>query len=153
MVPEPLCALLGALDADAVVGAEHLLLLLGRRARQVFGETGAHDDDVALLERRALVLGRRLEVGDRDLVRREGRVFDPLLRRVGLVVDQYPAAHQAASVVPVCEPGIQPVRQNAMVGVEVEIGSNSRSRVGRDLDMSTLPKSWVNSLTEVCTPL
>lgn len=103
MVPRPPRHLLVALDADALVAGETLGLLLGRDAAQVVGEPGADEEDVAVLEGGALVLGDGLEVGDRDGVGLEAGVLDALGPGVLLVVEQDAAADHAAPLVPVVQ--------------------------------------------------
>ena len=103
VVPEPFGALDAALDADALVRAEQLLLLRARGRAEVLGETGAHDDDVAVLELHALPLRDLLEDFGGDGVLLEAAVLDPFVLGIGLVVDHHAAAHHAAGLVPVVQ--------------------------------------------------
>jgi len=103
LVPEPFGGLGSAFDAARLVRSQGLLLLLARQASQRLGEAGAHDDDVALLEGDALLLGHSLELGDGDALVGERRVRDAMRVGVSLVVDQHAAAHQPAALVPVVQ--------------------------------------------------
>ena len=103
LVPEPFGGLGSAFDATRLVRSQSLLLLLAGQASQRLGEAGAYDDDVALLEGDALLLGHGLQLGDGDALVGERRVGDAVGVGVSLVVDQHAAAHQAAALVPVVQ--------------------------------------------------
>lgn len=105
MVPDPAGGFLVTFDPDGLVGAEQFGLFLGRGVGQVVGEARPDDQDVAVLEGGALVLGDGLEVLHRDGVGVEARVLDALGPRVLFVVEEHAAADQSAPVVPVVQSG------------------------------------------------
>lgn len=101
VIPNPLGDLLVARNADALMGAQHLFLLLCARGAEVFGETRADDQDVALAEGGPLVFGDFLESVERDGVPVEAVVLDALGLRVGAVVEEHATADEATTFLPV----------------------------------------------------
>lgn len=102
VVPDPLGDLLVTGDADGLVGAERLLLARGVHGVKLFGEAAAHEQDIALAEGGALVLGHGFQLVERDGVAVEALVLDALGLRVRAEIEEYTAANEAATLMPVC---------------------------------------------------
>ena len=77
-------------------------LLFGVHGAEGFGEAGADDEYVALLECHTLVLGDLLDLGDFDSVRVELVELDAVLVGPCFVVDENTSGDDASSGVPVC---------------------------------------------------